>query len=55
MNEEKEVKINKKLLDYSRELVMLNYVYERKLLTKEEMLIVKRKIEEDYGVKGEWQ
>ena len=32
--------INKKLFQYSQELVMLNYVYEQKLLSKDEMLSI---------------
>ena len=42
--------INKKLFQYSLELVMLNYVYEQKLLTKEEMLSIKEAIMKSYGV-----
>ena len=36
--------INKKLFQYSQELVMLNYVYEHKLLSKDEMLSIKEEI-----------
>ena len=42
--------INKKLFQYSQELVMLNYVYEQKLLTKDEMLSIKEEIMKSYGV-----
>jgi hypothetical protein len=42
--------MNKKLFKYSQELVMLNYVYERKLLSKDEMITVKRDIMQSYGV-----
>ncbi|GAB6108033.1 hypothetical protein [Fusibacter bizertensis] len=42
--------INKKLFQYSQELVMLNYVYEQKLLTKDEMLSIKEAIMKSYGV-----
>jgi hypothetical protein len=44
--------INKNLFKYSQELVMLNYVYERKFLTKEEMVVVKQDIMKSYGVKN---
>lgn len=44
--------INKNLFKYSHELVMLNYVYERKFLSKEEMLTVKQDIMKSYGVKN---
>lgn len=42
--------INKKLFQYSQELVMLNYVYEQKLLSKDEMLSIKEEIMKSYGV-----
>ena len=42
--------INKKLFQYSQELVMLNYVYEQKLLSKDEMLSIKEAIMKSYGV-----
>ena len=42
--------INKKLFQYSQELVMLSYVYEQKLLTKDEMLSIKEAIMKSYGV-----
>jgi hypothetical protein len=42
--------IGKKLFDYSQELVMLNYAFESKLLTKEEMVVVKQDIVKSYGV-----
>jgi len=42
--------INKKLFQYSQELVMLNYVYEQKLLTKDEMLSIKEAIMKSYGI-----
>lgn len=44
--------IDQKLMNYSRELVMLNHVYELKLITKNEMLTLKREIMEEYGIKG---
>lgn len=43
-------KINKNLFKYSQELVMLNYVYEQRLLSKDEMLVVKEEIMKSYGV-----
>ncbi len=42
--------INKKLFKYSQELVMLNYAYELKLISKEEMITVKQDIMKSYGV-----
>lgn len=42
--------INKKLFQYSQELVMLNYVFEQKLLSKDEMLSIKEEIMKSYGV-----
>lgn len=42
--------INKKLFQYSQELVMLNYVYEQKLVTKDEMLSIKEAIMKSYGI-----
>lgn len=43
-------KINKNLFKYSQELVMLNYAYEQRLLSKDEMLVVKEEIMKSYGV-----
>ena len=42
--------IGKKLFDYSQELVMLNYAFESKLLTREEMVVIKHDIMKSYGV-----
>lgn len=42
---------NKNILDYCQELVMLNHLFETKLLSKDEMLIIKRDIMNSYGVK----
>ena len=44
--------INKKLFQYSQELVMLNYAFECKFLTKEEMATVKQEIMKSYGVQS---
>lgn len=44
--------INKKLFKYSQELVMLNFAYECKLLSKEEMITVKQDIMKSYGVQN---
>jgi len=41
---------SKKIFDYSHELVMLNYLFESKLISKDEMLIIKRDIEKSYGI-----
>lgn len=40
---------NKKMLQYCQELVMLQFAYNNKYLTKNEMLIVKSDIEKSYG------
>ena len=42
--------INKNLFKYSQELVMLNYVFEQKLLSKDEMLSIKEEIMKSYGI-----
>ncbi len=47
-----EEKIDPKLINYGREMIMLSFLYEKKLLTKNEMLTLSREIMEDYGVKG---
>ncbi len=47
-----EEKIDPKLINYGREMIMLSFLYEQKLLTKNEMLTLSREIMEDYGVKG---
>jgi|GEM_PF-1448881 hypothetical protein len=44
------VKNGNKIFDYSQELVMLNYLFESKLISKDEMLIIKRDIEKSYGL-----
>lgn len=41
---------NKKLMQYCQELVMLQFAYDNKYLTKDEMLIVKSDIEKSYGM-----
>lgn len=41
---------NNKLMQYCQELVMLQFAYENKFLTKDEMLIVKSDIEKSYGM-----
>jgi len=47
-----EEKIDPKLINYGREMIMLSFLYEQELLTKNEMLTLSREIMEDYGVKG---
>lgn len=42
---------NKEVLDYSQELVMLNYLHGLKLLSEDEMLCIKRDILKSYRVK----
>ncbi len=49
--EEKET-IESKVLDYCQELVMLNYLYEKKMLTKNEMLTIRRCIKKKYGMRN---
>lgn len=41
---------NNKLMQYCQELVMLQFAYDNKFLTKDEMLIVKSDIEKSYGM-----
>jgi len=41
---------NKKVLDYCHELVLLNHLYECKLITKEEMLMIKTEINKNYRI-----
>lgn len=41
---------NEKLMQYCQELVMLQFAYDNKYLTKDEMLIVKSDIEKSYGM-----
>jgi len=48
---EKHRKENKKLLDYCQELVMLNYLYDENLITKDEKIAIRRDIEKSYGMK----
>lgn len=53
MDSKKNIKANdanKKLMQYCQELVMLQFAYENKYLTKDEMLIVKSDIEKSYGM-----
>lgn len=42
--------IDNKLFDYSRELVMVNFLFERKLLSKDEMLMIKQDITKSYNM-----
>ncbi|VDN49303.1 protein of unknown function [Petrocella atlantisensis] len=42
--------MDQKMLDYCQELVILNYMYEQKMLTKEEMLAVKQTIKNSYNI-----
>lgn len=42
---------NKKLLDYCQELMMLNYIYRKELITEREMLEIRSDIEKSYGMK----
>ncbi len=41
---------NNRLFDYSQELVMLNYLFELKMISKDEMTIIKQDIEKSYGI-----
>jgi len=41
---------SKKLMQYCQELVMLQFAYNNKFLTKDEMLIVKNDIEKSYSM-----
>lgn len=53
MENEKIVKFkgeNKKLLAYCQELVMLQFAYKKKFISKKQMLLVRRDIEKCYGV-----
>lgn len=52
INDGEKRKINSKLIDYGREMIMLNFLYEQKLLTKNEMMTLKREIMDDYGMKN---
>lgn len=42
---------NKELLDYCQELMMLNYIYRKQLITEREMLEIRSDIEKSYGMK----
>jgi hypothetical protein len=42
---------NSKLMKYCHELVMLNYLYAQQLISKDEMLIVRKDINKKYGMK----
>jgi hypothetical protein len=44
--------IDNKIFDYSQELVMLNFLFEIELLSKEEMLTIKRDIMNSYNIKS---
>ncbi len=44
--------VGDKLLDYVQELVMLNFVYEQELITKDEMYKIRNDIMKSYGIKG---
>lgn len=44
--------VNYKLLDYVQELVMLNFIYEQKIISKEEMKKIRNDIKKSYGVKS---
>lgn len=42
--------IDHKILDYCQELVIVDYMYEQKMLSQEEMLAVKQTIKNSYGI-----
>lgn len=44
---------NQKLLDFCHELVIVNFLYEQKMLSKDEMLAVKQTIRKSYKQKGD--
>ena len=44
--------IDNKLFDYSKELVMLNFLFERKLISKDEMIMIKQDIMKSYNMKN---
>jgi len=46
-----EKSIDPKLINYGREMIMLSFLYEQKMLTKNEMQTLRREIMEDYGIK----
>lgn len=46
-----EKSIDSKLINYGREMIMLSFLYEQKMLTKNEMQTLRREIMEDYGIK----
>lgn len=54
MDSEKEKKkqslIDHKMFDYCHELIIVDYMYEQKMLTEEEMLAVKQTIKKSYGI-----
>lgn len=53
MDSEKEKKknlIDHKMFDYCHELIIVDYMYEQKMLSEEEMLAVKQAIKKSYGI-----
>lgn len=40
---------SKEIRDFCHELVLLNYIYERKMVTKDEMLAIRANISKRYG------
>lgn len=52
INDENSKQINDKLLDYAQELVMLNFIYEEGIVTKEELEKIRNDIMKSYGIKG---
>lgn len=45
-------KVDGKLLDFVHELVMLNFVYEQKIVTEEERQMIRKELMRKYGIKG---
>lgn len=45
-------KLDKKLMKYTGELTMLNNLYGKNLISKDEMLEIKRSIESSYNIKS---
>lgn len=45
--------IDKKIFDYGKELVMLNFLFEMKLLSEKEMVEIKNDIMNSYNSKDE--
>ena len=52
INDNHSKQINDKLLDYAQELVMLNFIYEEGIVTKEELEKIRNDIMKSYGIKG---